>query len=430
MLSLPELRLGDRIIRLPLSPRGTVDVANAWTTADAGERHSRWQKLLEREPGLTQWAEMRWQSAARCLSDNASTPGNRLPPVAGTPNYSPTMADLIRCCDEQLLTAFREARCSPLEATDATAEQDNESDEQRSDIASIDLTALARCLTPTGSVTAATACSPTTGDEVIRPSSTVAELENQKLAALREFAYGLSHEINNPLANIATRAQTLLRAEDDVERRRSLSVISQQAMRAHTMIADLMLFAKPPALRKSEIHPRRLVEQLVDELREWASSQGTQLELVWLQPSSTTHSTPPMLDTLHADAQQLLVALRALVTNALEALSSGGRVELDVERRDVPEGDSISAAGCRSGGITRFVIRDNGPGIPATVRAHLFDPYYSGREAGRGLGVGLCKAWRIVTDHGGTIEVLDAPGGGAEFHVDIPASQTDETLSS
>ncbi len=71
-------------------------------------------------------------------------------------------------------------------------------------------------------------------------------LEEEKLAALVELAYGASHEINNPLANIATRAQVLLREEPHPERRRMLSAIHAQAMRAHEMIADLMLFARPP----------------------------------------------------------------------------------------------------------------------------------------------------------------------------------------
>jgi signal transduction histidine kinase len=62
-----------------------------------------------------------------------------------------------------------------------------------------------------------------------------------------------------------------------------------------------------------------------------------------------------------------------------------------------------------------IVIRDDGPGIAPDVRAHLFDPFYSGRPAGRGLGLGLSKCWRIVTAHGGTIDVNSQVGRGAEF---------------
>src|SRR5881397_2980256 len=83
-----------------------------------------------------------------------------------------------------------------------------------------------------------------------------AAVEAAKLRALYDFAYGLSHEINNPLANIATRAQTLLVDEKDPERRRKLATIVQQAFKAHEMIADLMLFARPPA--RSEEHTSEL----------------------------------------------------------------------------------------------------------------------------------------------------------------------------
>ena len=72
------------------------------------------------------------------------------------------------------------------------------------------------------------------------------KVEHAKLDAVKELAYGASHEINNPLANISARAQALLRDEADPERRRALEAIHQQALRAHEMIADLMLFARPP----------------------------------------------------------------------------------------------------------------------------------------------------------------------------------------
>ncbi len=76
-----------------------------------------------------------------------------------------------------------------------------------------------------------------------------AAVQHAKLEAMKELAYGAGHEINNPLANIATRAQTLLRDETNPERRRKLAAINAQAFRAHEMIADLMLFARPPQMR-------------------------------------------------------------------------------------------------------------------------------------------------------------------------------------
>src|SRR5438445_8130194 len=103
----------------------------------------------------------------------------------------------------------------------------------------------------------------------------LAAVEAAKLHALYNFAYGLSHEINNPLANIATRAQTLLADEKDPDRRRKLATIVQQAFRAHEMIADLMLFAHPPQMQPRETDLIRLIDTVVAELSEQAKEQGT-----------------------------------------------------------------------------------------------------------------------------------------------------------
>ncbi len=148
-----------------------------------------------------------------------------------------------------------------------------------------------------------------------------AALEAAKLQALYHFAYGLSHEINNPLANIATRAQTLLLDEKDPERRRKLATINQQAFRAHEMIADLMLFARPPALRLEEVDLAQLADRVVAELQDIAREQGTKL--------TRTGEASPLLATV--DPTQIAVALRALIQNALEAVRSGGSVVVSAE---------------------------------------------------------------------------------------------------
>src|SRR5262245_60908693 len=88
-------------------------------------------------------------------------------------------------------------------------------------------------------------------------------VEASKLQALYNFAYGLSHEINNPLANISARAQTLLVGEKDPERRRKLATIVQQAFKAHEMIADLMLFARPPRIRQQAVDLSKLADTVV-----------------------------------------------------------------------------------------------------------------------------------------------------------------------
>ena len=227
-----------------------------------------------------------------------------------------------------------------------------------------------------------------------------------KLDALKEFAYGAGHEINNPLANISTRAQTLLRGETDPERRRMLATINRQAFRAHEMIADLMLFARPPQPQKRSLDLVRLADTLITQLSAQTRDQRTELVRI-----GTNDSVLVWVDENHVSE-----AIRAVVLNALEALGMGGRIEIEAASLERSAEDNHAA---------RVVIRDNGPGMDERQLAHLFDPFFSGREAGRGLGFGLSKAWRIVTLHDGRIDVESQPGRGATFTITLPgATQT------
>lgn len=227
-------------------------------------------------------------------------------------------------------------------------------------------------------------------------------LEQEKLESLKELAYGASHEINNPLANIAARAQTLLEDETDSERQRKLAAIHRQAMRAHEMISDLMLFARPPKLKRADCDLQSLVKKVVGESAELAEEYG--IELVYDDDSDVIH--------LRADETQLGVAIGALVKNALESVSEGGHVQVAARRSTIG-----------SAAFAEVVVRDDGPGISAEVRQHMFDPFYSGREAGRGLGFGASKCWRIVTDHGGQVIVHSRGPSGAEISILLPLGE-------
>jgi signal transduction histidine kinase len=224
------------------------------------------------------------------------------------------------------------------------------------------------------------------------------DLEHAKLDALKELAYGASHEINNPLANIAGRAQTLLKDERDPKRRKMLESIHSQSLRAHEMIADLMLFARPPALEPTEVDLREIIELVTEELTPEATAREVALHT----------DLPAACDMARVDRTQIAVALRALADNSLEAIGSGGEIVL----------------GCRpvKNRWAELFVRDTGPGIPAEVREHIFDPFFSGREAGRGLGFGLSKCWRIVTDHGGEIDVESHPAQGTIFTLRLPSA--------
>ncbi len=227
-------------------------------------------------------------------------------------------------------------------------------------------------------------------------------LEQERLVSLGELAYGASHEINNPLANISTRAQALLSEESDPERRRMLAIINTQAFRANEMIADMMFFARPPELVRHDSDLVQLVAGVVAELADEARLQGTQL----------IHTGSVAQLVLSVDATQLAMAIRAVCVNALQALGAEGELELTVRPAE-PAPDELQ-------GWARIVIRDTGPGIPPHVRRHLFDPFFSGREAGRGLGLGLSKCWRVVTMHGGRMDVTSQLRQGTTVTIHLP----------
>jgi signal transduction histidine kinase len=220
-------------------------------------------------------------------------------------------------------------------------------------------------------------------------------LEAEKLAALAEFAAGAGHEINNPLAVISGRAQLLLRGETDPERRRDLAVIVAQATRITEMIADLRLFATCPELEREPLDASAIIRDLVESLRPAAEEQETTLAY---------NSNAASLQ-IFVDPVQLTIALRALLQNALESLGSGGRVEVSTAAVD---------------GKAHISVSDDGPGILPEQRVHIFEPFYSARQAGRGIGMGLSKCWRIVAEHGGRIEVESGHGCGAAFTICLP----------
>ena len=224
-------------------------------------------------------------------------------------------------------------------------------------------------------------------------------LEAEKLASLAEFAAGAGHEINNPLTVISGRAQLLLREEKNPERQHALALISAQAMRVYEMIADMMLFARPPRPELGRVELVRLVDDTIAELLPRAAGQETSL--------GRTGEPGPI--GIEADAAQLAVAFRALCQNALDALGSGGHIEVHLHRRD---------------SRVDIDVRDDGPGIKPEELRHIFDPFYSARQAGRGLGLGLSKAWRIVTNHGGRIDAASEAGKGTTFTVMLPLGKS------
>ena len=215
------------------------------------------------------------------------------------------------------------------------------------------------------------------------------QLRDAKLRAMAEFAAGAGHEINNPVATIIGYAQQLLAKETDPERRQALLTIGAQAYRIRDMIGDAMLFARPPEPRPVPEDLAQATRKIVETLRADVSAA-----ILW-----QLRAEQPTI--VQADPVQLRVVISSLVRNAIEALSTtaAARICVEVDRHEV-EGRPYG----------RLRITDNGLGLTELEREHLFDPFFSGRQAGRGLGFGLPKCWRIVMLHHGQIDVTSRPG--------------------
>jgi signal transduction histidine kinase len=223
-------------------------------------------------------------------------------------------------------------------------------------------------------------------------------LLSRKLGALAEFAAGAGHEINNPLAVISGQAQYLLGHEVDPNRQRSLHKIIGQAHRINQILRDLMQFARPTPPRRETVHLPGLVREVADSLRDLAAERH--VRLVCPDPEATP--------SLCADPAHLRTALTCLVRNAIEAAPAEGWAGIRVDASAPQQVD--------------VVVEDNGPGLPALLREHLFDPFYSGREAGRGRGLGLSTAWRLVQVHGGDLRFVNLPDGPTRFVMSLPCS--------
>lgn len=208
-------------------------------------------------------------------------------------------------------------------------------------------------------------------------------LRDAKLASLAEFAAGAGHEINNPLGTILGRSQLLLRKETDPERRRSLNSIGGQALRIRDMISDTMVFARPPAPRKQLVEIGLVLRRVTDRFAEELAEASIRLD----------EKHEPSLQAL-LDPKQFQVVAIELLRNAITAARSSGRIGLRTRSR-IWHGQSW----------LELDLYNNGPALTPTELRHAFDPFYSGRDAGRGLGFGLTKCWRILTSHGGRIGV-------------------------
>ncbi|MCA9190615.1 MAG: HAMP domain-containing histidine kinase [Planctomycetales bacterium] len=220
------------------------------------------------------------------------------------------------------------------------------------------------------------------------------QVRENSLHSLYHIAYGLSHELNNPLAIIVNQAISLKRIEDNPVRQQSLQSIIDNAQRGHEMLADFMLAARPPEFHFLPVQLADLVSDACQKARVWALPRRIELR-------TKIETTAQVL----ADRTALTEAIWCLIRNSIEAIHSDGTIIITLAK--MPTYSQIS-------------IHDTGLGLSPDALQNCFEPYYSAREAGRGLGIGLFKAQRIVHAHQGEISLQNHPDGGCLATIQLP----------
>lgn len=231
--------------------------------------------------------------------------------------------------------------------------------------------------------------------------STVDSLRQaDRLAALGTLAAGMAHEIKNPLGSIGGAAEIL--AQDyppDHPRREFLDILREEIRRLTAITGKYLNFARPqpPDLRPVDINAT--LKASVELVAKSAAGASVGFE-TRLEPS-----LPPAL----ADPVQIHQALVNLLLNGIQAMPQGGALEL--ETSSVPRGIEIR-------------VRDHGPGLPEDEVERLFEPFFTTRPGGTGLGLAMSR--RIAEAHGGALEAGNAPGGGAIFRLLLPRAAQGE----
>jgi two-component system nitrogen regulation sensor histidine kinase NtrY len=227
-------------------------------------------------------------------------------------------------------------------------------------------------------------------------------LEAQRLAAWREVARRVAHEIKNPLTPIQLAAQRLRKKWD--ERAPDLgdvvadaaATIEREVLGLKSLVDEFSLYARMPAPSPSRVDFGEIVRSVV-------TLYGGHQEVVW------NVRIDPALGIVRLDADQMRRALINLIDNAVSALRGKGRIE-------------IAASPWAGPGSLRVEVADSGPGIDAVQRDKVFTPYFSTKPRGTGLGLAIVQ--RIVVEHHGSIRVEDNAGGGARFIIEIPGDGT------
>ncbi len=221
----------------------------------------------------------------------------------------------------------------------------------------------------------------------------------EKRVLLERLMARLAHEIRNPLSSLDVHVQLL---EEDLvsaspqiasQLASRLEIIRGELHRLESIVGHFLKLAGPSALDPAPLSAAKVASHVCDLLRPEAAARDIQIHL----------SAPSDLPLLQADQVRLTQALVNMVINAIQAVKRNGEIRVEISSTDT---------------AMTFKVSDNGPGIPEEKLASIFDPYFTTKEEGCGLGLWIAQ--QIVTAHGGCLNAENQPGGGALFRMSLP----------
>jgi two-component system sensor histidine kinase AtoS len=246
---------------------------------------------------------------------------------------------------------------------------------------------------------------------VLRDLTLVRELEGRlrrsdRLAALGGLAAGLAHELKNPLTSVLTFSRHVARRFDDPSfRERFQRVVPRELERINGILERLLELARPAPATFTRIRLSAVVDRAVDLFANEIESLRVRVTREYAR------DLPPVA----ADEESLYRAIINLVGNALDAMAPGGSLGLRVGW--APAADSLRA-GRGAGRKAVIEVSDSGSGIKPEDAERVFNPFFTTKE--RGTGLGLAVTHKIVEDHGGVIDFHTVPGVGTTFRVVLP----------
>lgn len=217
----------------------------------------------------------------------------------------------------------------------------------------------------------------------------------EKLAAIGSLAGGVAHEIRNPLSSIKASATYFgSHFEEGSDGKRMAEIMVQEVERLNRAVTQLLEYARPSELNRVKTSLPALAERSLELVRRDAAAKGVDVML-------DATDAPPVV---WLDQDRITQALLNLYINAIQAMEEGGKLEVSIDTT--------------SKGDARIQVADNGPGLPTDVLKRVFDPYYTTKSRGAGLGLAIVQ--KIVEAHGGGVEASSAPGKGAVFLLTLP----------